>query len=136
MRIVLAPLVAAAILLPSAALASDSDARRMSEELHDPARQARIATVAEAMADAVLGMPVGPLMRAAAEAEGRDPEEIDPDTRVGDLAGPDAAEASYEFAHRLPRMMGALATMALAMEDMLPELRARIEEARGAADSY
>ena len=55
---------------------------------------------------------------------GRDPEAVDPNLTVGDLAGLDAAEAPHEVARRLPEMMGAMATMATTLEAMLPELRA------------
>ena len=132
MRIVLAPLVlaTAAALAPSPALASDSETRRMAEELRDPAQQAEIAATAEAVTEAMLSIPVGPLARAVAEVEGEDPDYVDPDLRAGDLVDPDTIDASYEFAHRLPQMMGALAGVAVALEEMLPELRARIEAAR------
>ena len=39
-------------------------------------------------------------------------------------ADPETADAPYEFAHRLPQMMGALAGVAATLEAMLPELRA------------
>jgi hypothetical protein len=124
MRIVLCTLVAAGALAPLPVLAADGDARRMAEELNDPARQEQIAATAEVLTDAVLAMPAAPLLRAAETMAGRDPEAVDPDVRVGDLVGPDAAEAPREFAHRLPQMMGAMAAMAATMEAMLPELRA------------
>ena len=132
MRIVLAPLVLAAVsaLAPSPALAADSETRRTAEELRDPARQAEIAGTVEAVTEAMLSIPVAPLARAVAEVEGEDPDYVDPDLQAGDLVDPDTIDASYEFAHRLPQMMGALAGLAVAMEDMLPELRERIEAAR------
>ncbi|MEO6389062.1 MAG: hypothetical protein ABIT16_11895 [Croceibacterium sp.] len=136
MRFALPTLAAACSLLPVAAMAQDVDAHRMADKLHDPATQEQISRAAEVMTDAVLGMPAGPLMRAMAEANGRDPEAVDPDLRVGDLIGPDAADARDEFAHRLPQMMGALAGLAAAFEDMLPELRDRIEDAREGASTH
>ena len=135
MRIVL--LVLAAILVPAPAVAAEGDATRAIEELSDPARQAQMAAAAEAVTEAVLAMPAAPLLRAAATMAGHDPEEIDPDTRVGDLVGPEAADAPREFAERLPAMMGAMATMAAAFEAMLPQLAEamkRIEDA--APDDY
>lgn len=131
MRIVLTAVTAACVLLPSAALARDpeSESRRMSEELHDPARQAQIASTAEAVTGAVLDMPAAPLLRAMKEVAGEDPDYVDPDLRVGDLVDPDTAGKSYEFAQRLPQMMAALAGVAAALEDSLPELRERIEQA-------
>jgi len=124
MRIVLPALIIAGALAPAPALAAESESARIAEELTDPVVQERMAAAAEVMTEAVLSMPAGPLLRAAETMAGRDPEKVDPDLRVGDLVGPEAADAPREFAHRLPQMMGALATMAATMEAMLPELRA------------
>jgi hypothetical protein len=124
MRIVLPALVLAGALAPASALAAESETARVAEQLTDPVVQERMAAAAEVMTEAVLSMPAGPLLRAAETMAGRDPENVDPDLRVGDLVGPEAADAPREFAHRLPQMMGALATMAATMEAMLPELRA------------
>ena len=124
MRIVLPALIIAGALAPAPALAAESESARIAEELTDPVVQERMAAAAEVMTEAVLSMPAGPLLRAAETMAGRDPENVDPDLRVGDLVGPEAADAPREFAHRLPQMMGALATMAATMEAMLPELRA------------
>jgi hypothetical protein len=124
MRIVLPALVLVGAVSPATALAAPGEAARVAEELNDPAVQEQMAAVAEAATTAVLDMPVGPLMRAAKTIAGEDPEWVDPDLRVGDVVGPEAADAPREFAHRLPQMMGALATAAATMEAMLPELRA------------
>jgi hypothetical protein len=124
MRIVLPALIVAGALVPVPALAEPGDAARAAEELSDPVRQAQMAAVAEAATTAVLDIPVGPLMRAAETIAGRDPDYVDPDLRVGDLVGPEAADAPYEFAHRLPQAMAALAGAAATLEAMLPELRA------------
>ena len=122
MRIVLPTLVLA--LAPVPALAAEGDAARLADELNDPATQEQMAAAAQAVTDAVLSMPAAPLLRAAETIAGRDPEAVDPDVRVGDLVGPEAAEAPREFAYRLPQMMGALASAAATIEAMLPELRA------------
>ena len=124
MRLVLPALAVAGALSPATALAAPGDAARVAEDLNDPVRQEQMAAVAEAVTTAVLDMPVGPLMRAAKTMAGEDSEWVDPDLRVGDVVGPEAADAPREFAHRLPQMMGALATAAATMEAMLPELRA------------
>jgi len=123
MRILLRALALAGALSPVSALAQ-SDVARAAEELNDPVRQEQLAATAEAVATVVLDMPAGPLMRAAKTIAGEDPNYIDPDLRVGDLVGPEAADAPYEFAHRLPQMMGAMAAAAATLEAMLPELRA------------
>src|SRR5688500_18308389 len=124
MRIVLPAIVVAGALAPAPALAAPGDAARAAEELSDPVRQEQIAATAEAVTTAVLDMPAAPLMRAAKTIAGENPDYVDPDLRVGDLVGPEAAEAPYEFAHRLPQAMAALATAAATLEAMLPELRA------------
>ena len=124
MRIVFSALVLAGALAPVPALAAPGDAARVAEELNDPVRQEQLATVAEAMTTAVLDMPAAPLLRAAKTIAGDDPDYVDPDLRVGDLVDPDTADAPYEFAHRLPQMMGTLAGLAATLELMLPELRA------------
>jgi hypothetical protein len=124
MRIVLPALVIAGALSPASALAAEGDAARVAEELNDPVRQEQLASAAEAVTSAVLDMPAAPLLRAARTIAGEDPDYVDPDVRVGDLVGAEAADAPREFAHRLPQMMGALAAAAATMEAMLPELRA------------
>jgi hypothetical protein len=129
MRIVLPAVAAACVLLPVPALAEDSEAGRMAEELSDPARQEQLAVMAETVADVLLSMPAAPMLRAAATVAGEDPEDIDPDLRVGDLVGPEAADAPREFAHRLPQMMGAMAVLAATLEDMVPLMRERMRDA-------
>lgn len=124
MRIVLPALAAFGVLAPLPALAAPGDAARVAEELNDPVRQEQMAAAAEAVTTAVLDMPAAPLLRAAKTVAGENPDYVDPDLRVGDLVNPETADAPYEFAHRLPRMMGALAGAAATIETMLPELRA------------
>jgi len=124
MRIVLPALAAFGVLAPLPALAAPGDAARVAEELNDPVRQEQMAAAAEAVTTAVLDMPAAPLLRAAKTVAGENPDYVDPDLRVGDLVDPETADAPYEFAHRLPRMMGALAGAAATIETMLPELRA------------
>jgi hypothetical protein len=131
MRHALTVLATAAALVASPALAAEGDAARIAEELADPAQQAEVAALAQTMAAILLEMNIAPLARAAAEMEGKDPESIDPDLTVRDLAGPEAADAPRELAVRVPQMMGALATLAVAMEAMLPQLRAMGEQMAG-----
>ena len=129
MRIALPAVAAACVLLPISALAQERETGRMAEELADPARQEQIALMAETMAEVLLAMPAAPLLRAAATVAGEDPEEIDPDVSVGDLVGPDLADAPREFDHRLPQMMGAMAVLAATLEDLAPLMRERMREA-------
>lgn len=138
MRLTLITMTAVCALLPATAFAAEpeTDTGRMAEELRKPERQAQIAAAAEAVTGAVLSMPAAPLLRAAKEVAGEDPEDVDPDLRVGDIVDPETADKSYEFAHRLPQMMGAMAGLAAAMEGMLPELRERIEQTLPDIDRY
>ena len=125
MRLILSALAGACALLSTPALASqESEAGRVAEELSDPVRQAQIAGTAAVASEALLNVPVAPLARAIAQIEGYDPDYVDPDLRVGDLVDPETADAPREFAYRLPEMMGAMAGLAVAVEDMLPSLRA------------
>lgn len=138
MRLAMITMTAVCALLPATAIAAEPDTEtgRVAEELRKPERQAQIAAAAEAVTDAVLSMPAAPLLRAAKEVAGENPDEVDPDLRVGDIVDPETADKSYEFAHRLPQMMGAMAGMAAAMEGILPELRERIEQSLPDIDRY
>lgn len=129
MRVVLSAVAAACLLAPVPSLAADSEVSEVAEDLSDPARQAEITTMVETMTNLMLAMPAAPFLRAAATMAGEDPEAVDENTTVGDLAGPAAAEAPREFAHRLPQMMSAMAAMAATLEDLTPLMRERIEEA-------
>jgi hypothetical protein len=124
MRIALSAIAAASALASTPALAAESDAARLAEELRDPAIQAEIAAMVQTMSAVMLDMNVAPLLRAQAEIEGRDPDAIGPEVTVRDLAGPGAEEAPREIAVRLPQMMGAMAALAGSIEAMLPQLRA------------
>ena len=140
MRTILSVLAGACALISTPAFASpESEVGRVAEELSDPVRQAQIAVAATAASEALLDVPVAPLARAVAQIEGHDPDYVDPDLRVGDLVDPETADAPREFAHRLPEMMGAMAGLAVAVEDMLPSLRAlgdRIAYPYGGYDLY
>ena len=131
MRCALIALAAASTFVCAPVLAAEGDAAHIAEKLSDPAMQAEIARMAETMTAVMLDMKIGPMARAAAEIEGKDPEAVDPDLTVRDLAGPEAADAPHEIAVRVPQMMGALATLAVAMEQMLPQLRALGEQMSG-----
>lgn len=141
MRIAIPALAGLCALLPVPALAAEpeDEAALLADELSDPVRQEHMATAAEAVTEAMLAMPVAPLMRAAATIAGKDPQYVDPDLRVGDVAGPEAADAPREFAYRVPQMMGAMAGLAEAFGQMLPEFRElgrQLEDAMPRDDDY
>lgn len=123
MRPMLPVFAAVAALASTPALAAEDDAARLAEELNDPATQAQISAMVETMSAVLLDMNVAPMLRAKAQIEGADPDSVDPNLTVRDLAGPEAEDAPRELAVRLPQMMGALATLAVSLEQMLPQLR-------------
>ena len=127
MRKIVLVLAAGTALAPLPALAQDvaedSGLARAAEEMRDPVRQEQVAVMAEAVIASLLEMPVGNLLRSAAEIAGEDPEEIDPNTTLREAAGPEADEAPRLAARALPRMMSATGSLAAALETMLPEMR-------------
>jgi len=120
-------LAAGTALVPLPALAQDaaedSGLARAAEEMRDPVRQEQVAVMAEAVIASLLEMPVGNLLRSAAEIAGEDPEEIDPNTTLREAAGPGANEAPRLAARALPKMMSATGALAGALGTMLPEMR-------------
>ena len=127
MRRFVVALAAGTALVPLPALAQDaaedSGLARAAEEMRDPVRQEQVAVMAEAVIASLLEMPVGNLLRSAAEIAGEDPEEIDPNTTLREAAGPGANEAPRLAARALPKMMSATGALAGALETMLPEMR-------------
>ena len=127
MRKFVVALAAGTALVPLPALAQDaaedSGLARAAEEMRDPVRQEQVAVMAEAVIASLLEMPVGNLLRSAAEIAGEDPEEIDPNTTLREAAGPGANEAPRLAARALPKMMSATGALAGALETMLPEMR-------------
>lgn len=126
MRLAVSALALFAATLPAHALAQDAEEQPLDgvvEAMSDPATQEQAALMAAMLVGALMEMPVGPLAEAASDMAGEDAPAIDPDARVGDLVGPDAARAPEVIAERLPEMMQAMAGMAGAFEEMLPQLR-------------
>ena len=127
MRRFVVALAAGTALVPLPALAQDaaedSGLARAAEEMRDPVRQEQVAVMAEAVIASLLEMPVGNLLRSAAEIAGEDPEEIDPNTTLREAAGPGANEAPRLAARALPKMMSATGALAGALGTMLPEMR-------------
>lgn len=115
--------------LPAADEAMDEALHQAARAMSDPRRQEQVAVMAEKVLGAMLEMPVGQMLRAAETMSGRDPERIDPDTRLADVAGPDAAEEVAEVSQRVPEMMQTMAAFAFAMDGVLPELKKAMETA-------
>jgi hypothetical protein len=137
--------LAALVLTPVPALARDSDAERLPErglsevsgKLSDPAMQIAVAAALSGMSEALLDLKVEPFLRAVDGMGGvaggeRRSRDLPPDARLRDIAGPKAADMPRELARETPRMMGAMAGMAGALQDMLPQLRAMGERMKDA----
>lgn len=131
MRFGFVTVAVAAVLAPLPALAAqaddytfaETDLARAAEEMKDPVRQEQVAVMAEALLDSLMEMPIGSLLQSAAEIAGEDPDEIDPNTTLREVAGPEAQEAPRQFARAMPRIMGAMGTLAGALGKLAPELR-------------
>lgn len=110
---------------PANALARDVPVGDVADALADPAIQESLGRAISAMSEALLDTRVGPLARAMGPIAGDGPwRDLPPDARLGDVAGPQARRVSREISRRVPEMMGSVAGMAGAIEDMLPELKA------------
>lgn len=134
--------VAAVLVLSSPAMAQDADSgaadhalARAADAMSDPARQQQVAAMAQAVMGAMMEMPVAPLMRAAASMSGEEAEDIDPDLRLADVAGPDARASAGQIADRVPAMMQTLAAFTYAFDGVLPQLREAMEKAAQSAAS-
>jgi hypothetical protein len=142
-KAIIATAVAAAA-LPLPALAQDAAedrdveaaAGQLEHRLADPRTQDRLADSVSAMSEALLDIPVAPLMRAAAKMAGESPDAIDPHTTLRDVS-PDTRRVPAEIHDKLPEMMGAMAGVAGGLREMMPALRdmaARMNEAIDRAD--
>lgn len=120
----LAPvLVSALALAPLPAAAKDAPIGRVVEELTDPDRQDALAGGLEALTAALLDLKVGGFMKAMERAgNGRGMRDVDEDTTLGDLAGPQSRELPREVSAKVPMMMDTMGAMAGEMGAMLPQL--------------
>lgn len=135
--IIVAAAFAAAAPLPALAQDAPADenvedsAARISERLSDPVTQERLSQSLAVMSEVLLDLPLAPLLRAAAEMAGENPEAVDPDLTLRQVS-PEAERVPQEITDKLPRMMGAMAGMAEGFGAMMPALRemaARMGEA-------
>lgn len=129
----IAACLAATALFPVQALAraeAGSGAGAMAERLSDPATQIAVTAMLSTLAQSVLDLDIGPLARAMEGAGVH--SDLPSDARVGDVVGPETARTPEEIARRTPRMMTAMAGMAGAVDEMMPQLRAMAERMRDA----
>jgi hypothetical protein len=127
--------------LPAHARAASRDAglAEMADRLGDPELQHSFAGVLVALSDALLGMKVAPMARAAAamgdsHMDGHMDRRIGPNTTLRDLAGPDARNLKAGITEKVPQMMSAMAGMTGAMQAILPQLEAMAEQMKGRLD--
>ena len=118
---------------PSAA--QDDPLDRTADELSDPARQDALAGGLAAMSEALLELRVGSILRAIDRSEYPDnPADIDSETRLGDIAGPEARRIPDEMAARVPEVMDTMGAVAGEMAALRPELEAMARRMERAID--
>lgn len=126
--------LAASALTPTPALARDADARELdavASKLSDPGAQMAVAAMLAGMSEAMLDLRIGPMVRAVENLPGADRDgrlrDIPADARLRDVAGLQAERMPAEIARATPMMMGAMAGMARAFGDMMPEFKRMAE---------
>lgn len=129
-------LVALAAPLPALAQVSDAEVATAEVEatLKDPVAQAAIAEGMAAASEALLDIPLAPLAKAVAEATGDNPDDVDPDMTLRSVS-PDAQDAPDRVRESLPRVMGAMGSMAGGMGAMIPALREMADRMRAAVEA-
>lgn len=126
--LLLAPLPAAAREAGRGDEAPGDIARRLA----DPRNQIAATVALTAVTEALLDMKVDPLRRVLAAAGDDRAENLPPDARLRDLAGPEAQDLPGEIGRNVPQAMGSAAAIAGSFSDVLPELRATIERLKAA----
>jgi hypothetical protein len=131
--VVLAGGLAAVLLSPVPALARERGPSELTERLNDPELQRNMANALAAMTEALMSIKLAPIANAMeAMGDKKAARRIDRDATLGDMAGRDGQRVQREVAQRVPQMMGMMAGMAGAMEQMLPALEAMGKQMEGA----
>lgn len=119
-------------LLPLPAAAQDTSLDDAADLLSDRRVQDGVADATSAMAGSMLDLKVGGLVRAmrALDPDDRDARWVDPDTTLGEVAGPDAYDTADELSYRVPETMDRLADVAGGLGAMVPQLREMIDRLR------
>ncbi len=123
--------IAAAVLAafaPSPAMAQDSELSDAAAKLNDPATQQMAAVTLSTLMEALLDMPVAPLVDAMAKV---DPDIADEAGQAGtlrELAGPEAADIPEMVREELPQAMAMMGGLAAGFEAMLPALKEMAEQ--------
>lgn len=135
MRALIATAALTALVTPSLAAAQDAEesVAEIEQTLGNPATQAAVAEGMAAASEALLDVPIAPLARAVKQAAGEDPDEVDPDMTLRRVS-PESEDVPGKVRESLPRMMGAMGSMAGGMGAMMPALREMAERMRAAMD--
>lgn len=133
MRRLILTLTLLALAAPVAAAEAPTEAGldHMAKTLGDPARQESLAHAMAAMSEALLDIPLAPILAPLAEAAGEDPRRVDRDATLRKMA-PGAGEVPRQIERQLPRAMAAMAGMSSAFADLIPQLRDMAERMREA----
>ena len=128
-----AVLLAALVLIPLPAAAHDKADGDVARRLSDPSTQLAVTTMLTALSEAALNLPIEPVARAVRAAGADDAvADLPPNARLRDLASRDGDRLPAELGRNVPRMMDRAATLAGAMEGMMPQLRAMGRQMRDA----
>ena len=119
-------------LTPLPALARDEAPVDMARRLSDPGTQAAVTIALTALSEAMLDMKIEPFRRALGAMGDESADDLPPDARLRDLAGPEASELPAEIGRRVPQAMGAVAGMAGAFDDLIPQLEDMAERMKDA----
>lgn len=123
-------MVAAMLASPAAAhdrrddTKSSAELRQIADNLSDPRMQRDMSNVVEAVTGAVLNLPVGEFAETIERTRpGTVNPDINRDTRLGDLTGPDGDRIPARAGDGARASMAAMGDMMRAFSDMLPELQ-------------
>jgi len=133
--VVLAGGLAAVLLspVPAAARERDRGPSELAQKLNDPELQQGMASALSAMTEALMSIKLAPFAEAMERmGDKKAARRIDRDATLGDMAGRDGRRVQRDVAERVPQMMGMMAGMAGAMEQMLPALEAMGKQMEGA----
>ena len=132
--------LAASVLIPLPAVARDAGPSAdlptgpadVAKRLSDPTSQVAATVALTAFSEALLDLRIEPLRRALSAVGSDAANDLPPDARLRDLAGPGARKLPGEIGRRVPQAMGAAAGMAGAVQDMIPEFKAMAERMKQA----
>jgi hypothetical protein len=133
----LAAVLSLSVVAPAPAMARERSMGDAVRQLNDPALQQTLATAMASLTQAMMGMKMAPFanaMKSMGKTMGKSmgdkdmasdmDMDMDPDATLGDMMGPEGRDMPRQLSEKVPAMMGGMAGMAGAMEQMLPQLQA------------